>query len=234
MKYISKKENLYEGFSLVEMLITLIIMGFIMLTAATSLTTLIKISTVSSNKTRVRSESEFVLEFVRKTVRNSNPADVYIFKSFDKRNYDPDTNKVVNKNPGEDLSSYYLTTLPENTPGNEIHFRPYGYDSWVCIGFFSSAKEDGMGYILKTSAQNLSDKQETCFDDEESKYSIVLNSDVVNITAFDIAYTVLKDSNYLIRFDIKAEPTEWYLGPGAPVKKELYRQAVVSTEGIVW
>ncbi len=236
MNLFNKKEK-YEGFSLVEMLITIVIMGVVMLTASSTLTTLIKISTVSSNKTRVRSESEFVLELVRRTVRNSNPSDVYVFGSSDVRKYDPEENIVVNTNGSPIdplLLEAYNTPKLANAVGNEIHFRPYGYESWVCIGYFKSTNDPEMGYILKTSAQNLIDQQQTCFDEDASKYVIALNSEVVNIKSFDIAYTVLKDSNYLIRFDIEAEPTQWYLAEGAPVKKIVHRQAVVSTEGIVW
>jgi len=236
MRLFNTKEK-YEGFSLVEMLITIVIMGVVMLTASSTLTTLIKISTVSSNKTRVRSESEFVLELVRRTVRNSNPSDVYIFDSSDVRSYDPEANEVLNNDGNQQspaVSQAYANSLAENVTGNEIHFRPYGYESWICIAYFPSINADGMGYILKTSAPNLSNNQASCFDEDESKYIITLNSEVVNVLSFDIAYTILKDSNYLIRFDIESEPTQWYLAEGAPVKKVVHRQAVVSTEGILW
>jgi len=229
----SRKEK-YEGFSLVEMLITIVIMGVVMLTASSTLTTLIKISTVSSNKTRVRAESEFVLELVRRTVRNSNPSDVYIFDSLGVRKYDPVTNVVVNSDGNPQSVAVAQAYANSGTEGNEIHFRPYGYESWICIAYFQSTADDGMGYILKTSAPNLLNKQSTCFEDDVSKYVIALNSEIVNIKSFDIAYTVLKDANYLIRFDIEAEPTQWYLAEGAPVKKIVHRQAVVSTEGILW
>lgn len=233
MRSILEKKNLYEGFSLVEMLITIVIIGVVMLTAATSLTTLIKISTVSSNKTRVRSESEFVLELVRRTVRNSNPSDVYIYDSSNVRTYTPEDNLVVNKD-GADITGTYASSLSETISGNEIHFRPYGYDNWICIGFFKSTNDANMGYILRTSADTLSDHASCFVNTTTSPYLIALNSEVVDVTDFKIAYTILKDTNYLIRFDIKAEPTQWYLGTGAPVRREVYRQAVVSTEGIVW
>lgn len=236
MNLLNRKEQ-YEGFSLVEMLITIVIMGVVMLTASSTLTTLIKISTVSSNKTRVRSESEFVLELVRRTVRNSNPSDVYIFDSKSVRQYDPEENAVINTNGSSTdplLLAAYNTPKGENESGNEIHFRPYGYESWICIAYFPSTDDPNMGYILKTSAPNLLNQQATCFNDDTGKYVITLNSDVVNIKNFNIAYTTLKDSNYLIRFDIDAEPTQWYLAEGAPVKRIVHRQAVVSTEGIVW
>lgn len=225
----------YEGFSLVEMLITIVIMGVVMLTASSTLTTLIKISTVSSNKTRVRSESEFVLELVRRTVRNSNPSDVFIFQSSDLRKYDPVNNIVVDiQEDNPEIPIRYATSNAENEMGNEIHFRPYGNENWICIGYFLSTEDDQMGYILRTSAKNLTGQQETCFDGDISQYVIPLNSETVNIKGFDIAYTILQDTNYLIRFDIEAEPTQWYLANGAPVKKLVHRQAVVSTEGIVW
>lgn len=236
MRNLFNSKAKYEGFSLVEMLITIVIMGLVMLTASSTLTTLIKISTVSSNKTRVRSESEFVLELVRRTVRNSNPSDVYIFDSSDVRTYDPDANEVVNNdgNISPAVLQAYANPEVENITGNEIHFRPYGYESWICIAYFASTNDENMGYILKTSASNLLNRHDTCFNEDTSRYVIALNSEVVNILSFDIAYTILKDANYLIRFDIEAEPTQWYLAEGAPVKKSVYRQAVVSTEGILW
>jgi len=223
----------YEAYSLVEMLITIVIIGVVMLIASVTLTTLIKISTVSSNKTRVRTESEFVLELVRRTVRNSNPSDVYIYNSTGARSYDSGDN-AVEENFGADLTSIFADSLGENQVGNEIHFRPYGYESWVCIAFYPSIDDPEMGYILKTTASDLTGQHQNCFAQGASGYIIPLNSDVVDIDNFQIAYTILDNSNSMIRFDIDAQPTEWYLGFGAPVSREVHRQAVVSTEGIVW
>lgn len=230
---IKKLLKKYEAYSLVEMLITIVIIGIVMLIASVTLTTLIKISTVSSNKTRVRTESEFVLELVRRTVRNSNPSDVYIYNSTTARKYDPGGNIVIDEF-GANLSAVYGSSLGENQVGNEIHFRPYGYESWVCIAFFTSTLDPEIGYIVKTTAADLTGRHQNCFDEEYTGYMIPLNSEIVDIDNFEIAYTVLDDSNYMIRFDIDAEPTEWYLSFGAPVRKEVHRQAVVSTEGIVW
>lgn len=233
-----RRKTKYEGFSLVEMLITIVIIGVVMLISSTTLTTLIKISSVSSNKTRVRNETEFVLELIRRTVRNSDPSDVYIYNSFNARTYNVTENIVEDTGEVADLSTIYGSSLAQNTNGNEIQFRPYGYENWICIGFFRSKENPDMGYLLKTSAQNLWDQHSKCFVNNDpndyTKYIIPLNSEIVDIDAFNIAYTVLQDSNYLIRFDIQAHPTQWYLAPGAPLNKEVYRQAVVSTEGIVW
>jgi prepilin-type N-terminal cleavage/methylation domain-containing protein len=226
----SRLKKKYQGYSLVEMLITIVIIGAVMLIASVTLTTLIKVSTVSSNKTKARTDSEFILELVRRTVRNSNPSDVYIYDSSSVRKYDPEDNIVVSE-LGANLSVTYGTAL---TSGNEIHFRPYGYESWVCIAFFTSTLDPEMGYIVKTTVADLTGQHQNCFTQEYTGYVIPLNSDAVDIDSFQIAYTELDDLNYMIRFDIDVQPTEWYLGLGAPVRKEIHRQAVVSTEGIMW
>lgn len=242
MKNITNKK--YEAFSLVEMLITIAIIGMVMLISSITLTSLIKVSTVASNKIRARNESEFVLELVRRTVRNSDPSDVYIFKTDTARarTYDPDSGVVINSQL-VDIKELYAQKLGENQLGNEIHFRPYGYEDWICLAFFESSKnidgmeeEDKRGYILRTTAQDLSGAHETCFQSGGSyeNYLIALNSDYVDINNFTIAYTISNDSNYIIRFDIASEPVDWYLGDGAPIKKEVFRQGIVSTEGLIW
>jgi hypothetical protein len=168
-------------------------------------------------------------------VINSDPSNVYIFNTQSVRKYDPDTNEIINV-PGQDVSAAYTSPLGEGATGNEIHFRPYGFDSWMCLGFFKSSMNSNMGYILKTSAQNLVGNQQSCFTNSSnpSGYNIVLNSDEVDIDSFQIAYNVLQDGNYLIRFNINAEPTHWYLGESTLTTKIVSRQTVVSTEGVVW
>ena len=221
----------YEGFSLVEMLLTIAIIGVVMLISSITLTTLIKVSTVASNKIRARNESEFVLELVRRTVRNSDPSDVYIFDSSQARQYKPDDETFVND--PQYIEGAYSTILEENVSGNEIHFRPYGYKDWICLAFFRSSEDPSKGYILRTSAQDLFNQHQDCFG-EEAEYLMVLNSDYVNINDFVIRYTVSNDANYIIRFDIESEPVDWYLGKGAPINKTVYRQGIVSTEGLIW
>jgi prepilin-type N-terminal cleavage/methylation domain-containing protein len=88
-------EEKYQAFSLVEMLLTIVIIGMVMLISSVTLTTLIKVSTVASNKIRARNESEFVLELVRRTVRNSDPSDVLIFSTQEARKFDFDNMAIV-------------------------------------------------------------------------------------------------------------------------------------------
>ena len=115
----NKKEK-YEGFTLVEMLLTIVIIGIVMLISMTTLTTLIKTSTVSSNKTKVRNESEYVLELIRRSVRNSNPSDVFIYNSRNARVFNRNTNSIVGT--GVSPATVYGNSLEENQIGNEIHF----------------------------------------------------------------------------------------------------------------
>jgi len=223
-------EEKYEAFSLVEMLLTIAIIGMVMLISSVTLTTLIKVSTVASNKIRARNESEFVLELVRRTVRNSDPSDVLIFSTQEARKFNIENMSVVDTGL-EDIENVYQA-IGETEIGNEIHFRPYGYKDWICLGFFESSQDSQKGYILRTSAENLSGQHESCFG--STPYIIVLNSDYVDTNSFNISYTISNDGNYLIRFDIESEPVDWYLGSGAPIKRTVFRQGIVSTEGLIW
>jgi prepilin-type N-terminal cleavage/methylation domain-containing protein len=228
----------YEGFSLVEMIITIAIMGVVMIISSTVLSTLIRVSTVSSNKIRARNESEFVLELLRRTIRNSDPSDVYIFKSNDPdalgqvRAYDPENDVMVSEIDEEDI---YASGLPEGQVGNEIQFRPYGFSNWLCLGFFHDKDDESKGYILWTSGYDLRDNHASCFaSNNSSSYLMLLNSDYINIKDFQISYMKSADGNYIITFDILSEPVNWYLGPNGVIDREVHRKGVVSTEGVVW
>lgn len=233
MKKDCKKK--YEGFSLIEMLLTISIIGMVMLISAVTLTTLIKVSTVSSNKIRARNESEFILELVRRSVRNSDPSDVYIYDTEEVRTFDPEDGTIQNDEL-INIEDYYDASLGENTAGNEIHFRPYGYGDWICLAYFPSELDPERGYVLRTTAQDLTGNHESCFLDEDtpSSYLISLNSDYIDVNGFNIEYTESSDGNYVIRFDIETEPVDWYLGDGAPINRTVFRQGIVSTEGLIW
>lgn len=229
-----KKENIqnkiYEGFSLVEMLLTMIIIGFVFLLVSTVLSTLIKVSTISTAKTTVRSESEFILELIRRNVRNSNVGDVLIY-STSGRTYDGET--IVES--GDILG--YDSPLDAGEEGNEIHFRPNGYSRWVCIGFFLDTDDPDVGYILKSSTDDMSSDHSICFDQDTSdyeKYTIQLNSEDVDIDSFRVKYIESTYENYMIIADISAEPVYWYEGSGKLFNREVNRQVVVSTEGLTW
>jgi len=230
MKKGNIQDNRYEGFSLIEMLITMVIIGFVFLLVATTLTTLIRISTISTAKTTVRNESEFILELIRRNVRNSNVGDVLIFNTSG-RVYDGETIVETEEVIGFD------NPLNAGIEGNEIHFRPNGYSRWICIGYFVNSEDSEMGYILKSSSEDISSDHSTCFNPEDSdyqKYAIQLNSEEVDINSFGVKYIESTYENYMIITDINAQPVHWYEGSGKLFNREVNRQVVVSTEGLTW
>jgi len=224
------QNKMYKGFSLVEMLITIIIIGFVFLLVATTLTTLIRVSSISTAKTTIRNETEFILELIRRNVRNSNVGDVLIFDTSG-REYNGETVVEIEEITGFD------NPLDAGVEGNEIHFRPNGYSRWICIGYFLGSEDSDMGYILKSSTEDISSDHSICFNPESSdyqKYTIQLNSEEVDITSFGIKYIESTYGNYLIIANIGAEPVYWYEGSGKWFNKEVNRQVVVSTEGLTW
>ena len=230
MKKIEIENKIYDGFSLIEMLVTMVIIGFVFLLVATTLTTLIRVSRISTAKTVVRNESEFILELIRRNVRNSNVGDVLIFNTSG-RVYDGESIVEV-----EDVLGFD-DPLAAGEEGNEIHFRPNGYSRWICIAYFASSEEPDMGYILKASTDDISSDHSICFDPESSdyqKYTIQLNSEEVDINSFGIKYIESTYDNYIIVADINSQPFYWYEGSGKLFNREVNRQVVVSTEGLTW
>lgn len=227
------KEKTYEGFSLVEMLITTVILGFLMLTSALVLSTLIRVSTTATNKARVRSESEYVLELLRRTIRTTDPGYVHIYNNDWRYKV---TNATIQK-PG----AFTEVTSP-NTPANEIHLRPNGSSSWVCIAFYKGVSGDVdntnalKGYILRTTRSDLEDTpagHQNCFTGSQDSY-VVLNSRFVNIEDFKIQLRNTVEKNKILQFDIKSSAIYWYFGNGALLSRNFERQSVVKTETILW
>ena len=150
-----KKRKTYEGFSLVEMLITTVILGFLMLTSALVLSTLIRVSTTSTNKARVRTESEYVLEMLRRTLRTTDPSNVRLYQS-NTRRFNFENGNIT------EYSSFDEVTYPNQT-GNEIHFKPNGSTGWICLAFYKGVSTDVdnsgnvNGYILRASKPDLAD-----------------------------------------------------------------------------
>ncbi len=227
----------YEAFSLIEMLITVVILGMLMLTCSLVLTTLIRVSMVSTNKARVRTESEYMQEILKRTIRTTDPMNVNVYDTSSERFFNP-TNSIVSPLEGS------LSPLPSTIPGNEIHLRPFGSNRWVCIGFFLGANNETeidpertrKGYILKTTMEDTEYSPEGCFSsdiNDEQNY-IVLNSRFVNVSDMEISYTTAKDKNKEFILNMHSDAIYWYFAKGAPLRKDLYRQSIVKTEGVMW
>jgi len=234
-----KRNKEYEAFSLIEMLITMAILGIIFITCALVLTTLIKVSTVSTNKMRVRSESEYIQELLKRTIRTTEPQYANIYNSSTMRIYNPENGKVVDY--GRSNNPY--SPLVETEIGNEIHLKSFGSNRWVCVGFFygvdNEMESDGetkKGYILKTTMDVVDYSPSNCFNpakNAEFNY-ILLNSKYVNISEMKVSYRETEDKNKEFILDIHADAINWYFAKGAPLKRDLYRQSIIKTESIMW
>lgn len=233
------RNKTYEAFSLVEMLITMVIIGIVMVTSALVLTTLIKVSTVTTNKTRVRTESEYMQEILKRTIRTTDPSNVQLYNTIETDNpkiYNPESSLVT----GSDDAYEY--PLDVNLKGNEIHLRPFGSNRWTCVGFFKSGEMERIdntvpeGYILKTSMPEEKYAPDKCFNSTENDPSnyIVLNSRFVNVSKLEMMYTESVDGNKEYFIDLYADALYWYFSKGAPLNREIVRQTIVKTESVKW
>lgn len=224
----------YEGFSLVEMLITTVILGLLMLTSALVLSTLIRVSTTSTNKARVRTESEFVLEMLRRTLKTTDPSNVHLYIS-DSRKFDFNDGSVID-------GPTFTEVLNSNQTGNEIHFKPNGSTGWICLAFYKGVSTDVdnsgnvNGYILRASKPDLADTPEdhrNCLISENENF-VVLNSRFVNIENFTIQLKPTVEKNKVIQLDMLSSAVNWYFGNGKLLNRQFQRQAIIKTETIIW
>lgn len=225
-----KRIKKYKGLSLIEMLISIFIIATVMLLSAVTLTTLIRASTISAQRTTAREESEFILELLRRNVRNSDTEDIQIFTTSG-RAYNEDNGLV--EASGEILG--YGQKNDEGVPGNEIHFRPTGFQRWVCVGFFPGKDNPSIGYILKSSSLEHEDPKD-CFDSLLPDYvqnTVILNSEEIDINSLSVSYFNTIGQNILMTMDLEVEPIHWISGTGN-IKPKYFKQSVVSTQKLTW
>lgn len=221
----------YEGFSLVEMLLTIGILGIIMVLVASTLTTLIKVSSVSNSKNQARNDINFMMEFMNRSLGGSNVSDITMYQSQNVRHFNEDT--MALEDIPEGLGNVYTTpSLTAGVPANEIHLRSYGYNVWTCIGYFKSLTDGSKGFLLKTTMFNLENHSD-CFS--PNSYVAVLNSEEVNVDTFSVEYLVVgNDADNMFIVNATVEPLDWPERFGLGVKKEITRQITVSSQGLTW
>ena len=237
----------FKAFSLVEMIITLGIMSIVVLIATQTLNTVFRVSTISKFKTVTRNEMSFSMELVERLLANSNVRDVYIYNPTPSdgvnqpiRYYNEERGDIVEE--GNLLTTYGVETNPGDT-GTEIHIRPYGYDMWVCIGYFLGKDTEGNltgdGYLLKRTVDQLgysNTDHSLCFSSDYNKTEepiLILNSEDVNVNSFLISYIKSSDINNVFYVDMEMEPTSWVPG-GSAIERAVIRQAIVTTKGLTW
>ncbi len=227
----------YKGFSLVEMLLTIGILGIITLLVASTLTTLIKVSMVSNAKSQARNDVNFITELMQRSLGNSNVGDISMYNSSTVRFFDRE-NMVIVEEPGGVGTTYQNPTLLANIESNEIHVRSYGYDVWSCIGYFKdydAERRDTYGYLLKTSRFSMGDHSECFSPTVDDSYISVLHSYEVNISDFNVEYLVVGDDNdNMFIINTVAQPIFWPQSFKVPVNRDITRQTTVSTQGLTW
>lgn len=230
MRKIYKK---YEGFSLVEMLLTIAILGIVTLLVATTLTTLIKVSLISNSKNQARNDVNFIMELMNRSLGNTNVSDITLYNSNSVRKFDSINQKVVSQPLG---NTYQNPALLEGVSSNEIHVRSYGYNVWTCIGYFEDVDDENpQGYLLKTSVYEMDDHSDCFNSDRDDAYVTVLHNYEVDVKDFSIEYLVIgDDGDNMFVVDTVVEPKNWPVGFNVPVNREITRQITVSSQGLTW
>lgn len=224
------KNKRYSGFSLIEMLITMTILGFVMLLCATVLNSLIKVSTVAEYKNATRNDVNFITEFSKRALGNASLQDIYVYDTYTVRKYNHEARRIVADKSDTQINNAYESNVGV---GTEVHVKVYGFGRWTCIGFFDSTEGDKK-YILKTSTSELiGGNHKDCFGNEDN-ILMELNSTYVTINDFEVSTTSILDGNTLFTVDVAAEPLIWPVGDNIPVTKEISKQVTVITQGLTW
>ena len=222
----------YRAYSLVEMLITIFIFGIVMLITTQTLTTLIRVSAVTKSKTITRTEADYIIELVDRLFTNSNIADVYIYESSEYREYSEDEGLIT---VGDVNNPPYHSSLGEGVSGNEIHFRPYGYSVWVCLGYFEN-EDNSRGYFLKRTLDDEDlDVHEDCFNPGDlDNPPIILHADDIDVNNFSVMYIRSSILNNIFYVDLELEPIYWIPGDRQTIERSVFRNAVITTRGLTW
>lgn len=227
----------YIGFSLVEMLLTVLLLGIIMMLVTVTLNTVIKVSQASNSKNTTRADITYTMDYVKRGLTNSQIEHIYIFDSSEKRYISTDgSNRQLQVFTKGDLGDTYVDKnvkeLGAFDNANEIHFKMYGYDLWTCIGYFRDESGE-YGYIVRNGHANLEDSHSSCFDGNQ--IVTPLHSFMVDVMSFSIDYIQVADNrNSMFIIDATLQPLYWPVRETFPITREVSRQAVVSTEALTW
>jgi type II secretory pathway pseudopilin PulG len=223
-----KQKEKYIGFSFIELLLTLMILMVIMLLVASTLTTISRVSVTTSNKNLARNDVNYIMDSFRRAVSNADIQNIQVYDSSESRVINQDGQMVILESPIHGNQYQYQTGVDKIA--NEIQVKLYGYDYWMCLGYFRDAQNDVYGYIVKTVNRDddLSSDPSLCFDN--TAILTFLHSYSVNIKDFKIIPVDMGDDlNKTFLINATVEPLLWPVSDTFPVTKDISRQAVVST-----
>ena len=227
----------YNGFSLVEMLLTIMILSVVMLLVATTLNTVIKASNTANSKNLARSDINYIMEVYNRSLSNAELEDIYLYSVSDNaRIFTVESGLPKIKSlDSTAVSNAYENELislrdPTGYVGSEVHVKVYGYSVWTCLGFFKDV--NGYGYIVKATNTTLTNHSE-CFND--NSVITMLNSFSIDVKDFNIQYVDIGDNrNSMFIVNSTVVPLFWPVGDSFPVTRDVSRQIVVSTEALTW
>lgn len=207
-------KDTYEAFSLIETIITMVIMAFLMLLVGYTFTTMVKTSIIMEQKIQARDELDTSLVLLNRLLKTADTEGIFIYNSSGKRYFDKSNYQVGSE---ANVADAYDNVLGEDTSGNEVHVVPEGTHRIICYGFFRDS--DDNGYLVKSSMPlNQISSPEKCFDSTTPYYeknAMVLNSGDVNFMSFDASHFSIQDGNSLVIIGLTAEPNKWF-GSNSP------------------
>lgn len=237
MRYYTNKLN-YPAVSLVEMLLTMVILSFVMVLSGVVLTTMIRTAGIANARTTIRSDTEFILELLKRNVRNSQPQDIRLF-NVKNRYFNEKENKLVfDMTENQDIiDTSYEVPILQSQIGNELQFRPIGSNKWVCIGLFPSNEKESdgsrKGFILKSESNNLVNPQDCFNSSEASNNIIVLNSYDSDVKSLKISFYYGYNGNTIYLIETTVWPLYW-VGKKADIRPEYTKQIITSTQKLTW
>jgi len=241
-----KEIKQYEGFSLVEMLFTIVILSVVMLLVATTLNTVIRTSQTANSKNQARSDVNYIMNTYERLITNSDLEDIKMYKSSQYRKFGFDGNgiPVIITLPTLPPGYYDTSLIPTIDPieGNEIHVRLYGTDYWTCIGYFlDETYPTKYGYIVKANLKDEGDttNHSSCFAEANNitlLHTYSNNIMVVNrpgyTTIFNMTYIPVDENNSMFNIRVSVEPLWWPL-KGTYLKQSwVTRELAVSTKAL--
>lgn len=240
----------YEGFSLIEMLFTIVILSIVMLLVATTLNTVIKTSQTANSKNQARSDVNYIINMYERLITNSNLDDIKMYNSLGKRKFGFDTNGIP-RIETQGSTPTYTPLTNDGDSGNEIHVRLYGTDYWTCIGYFRNDYDDSYtnpppeiqyGYIVKAIMKDEADATEhaNCFNQDVTitllhSYSnniMVRNPTGYDNLPFDMRYIKVDENNSMFTIRVSVEPLWWPIKGTYLKQRWVTRQLAVSTKAL--
>lgn len=225
----------YIGLSLIEMLITLVIISIILVVTSSTLVALIKASAISSARALSRDESEFVLELIERELKNADALsdNVIIYNTPNTatgQRYIDFTDSTIVGGFDKDSQDALLRALP-GVAGNEIHIRSNRYDDvWICMAFIKGVKDgQEVGVIVRREVDGLSSPPGIDCISNGKEDIVLVSSEEVDIELFEIKSYTLNTRNTTFIIDLTLRPVYWIPGKESKIKPEYFRQLIVRT-----